>query len=206
MNKEALMQQIEKNVKSCKECRLHEQAMNAVPGEGDINSPLVFIGEAPGANEDKTGRPFVGRAGNLLEKLLGKIGYTREEIWIGNIIKHRPPGNRDPTPDEIRACSPYLSLQLKTMAPKLIVTLGRFAMHYFYKEGTISKNRGNLIKTDKYYIYPVYHPAAGLRNSSMLRALEEDFMKIPAVLESIKKGSNKFVINEDVDEDQLSLF
>jgi len=206
MNKEELMRQIEKNVKSCKECRLHEQAMNAVPGEGDINSPLVFIGEAPGANEDKTGRPFVGRAGNLLEKLLGKIGYTREEIWIGNIIKHRPPGNRDPAPDEIRACSPYLSLQLKTMEPKLIVTLGRFAMHYFYKEGTISKNRGNLIKTDKYYIYPVYHPAAGLRNSSMLRALEEDFMKIPAVLESIKKGSNKFVINEDVDEDQLSLF
>jgi len=206
MNKEDLMAQIEKNVKSCTQCRLHEQALNAVPGEGDINSPLVFIGEAPGANEDKTGRPFVGRAGNLLEKLLGKIGYTREQVWIGNIIKHRPPENRDPNPDEISACSPYLSLQLKTMEPKLIVTLGRFAMHYFYKEGTISNNRGKLIKADKYHIYPVYHPAAGLRNSGMLRALEEDFMKIPVVLESIEKGSNKFVINQDVDEDQLSLF
>ncbi len=200
------MQQIEKNVRNCKECRLYEQAKNAVPGEGNINSQLIFIGEAPGANEDQTGRPFVGRAGALLENLLGKIGYKREEVWIGNIIKHRPPENRDPNPDEIRACSPYLSLQLKTIEPKLIVTLGRFAMTHFYKEGTISKNRGNLIKADKYYIYPVYHPAAGLRNPGMLRALEEDFMKIPVVLESINNKSNKFVINEDIDENQLSLF
>jgi DNA polymerase len=206
MNKQELMEQVEKNVVNCKKCRLYEQANKAVPGEGDTNSPLVFIGEAPGANEDKTGRPFVGRAGNLLEQLLEKIGYSREQVWIGNIIKHRPPGNRDPNPDEIKACAPYLSLQLKTMDPKLIVTLGRFAMYYFYKEGTISKNRGNLIKTSLYNIYPVYHPAAGLRNSGMKRALEEDFMKIPAVLESIEQGSNKFVVNQDIDENQLSLF
>lgn len=206
MKKEELMLEIEKNVKNCKKCRLFEQAQNAVPGEGDVNSPLIFIGEAPGANEDKTGRPFVGRAGNLLEKLLAKIGYTRQQVWIGNIIKHRPPNNRDPNPDEIKACAPYLALQLRTIDPKLIVTLGRFAMHYFYKEGTISRNRGNLFKTEKYNIYPVYHPAAGLRNSSMLRALEEDFMKIPAVLESISRGNNKFVANKDVSDDQLSLF
>lgn len=206
MNKTELMEQIEKNVISCKKCRLYEQANKAVPGEGDINSPLVFIGEAPGANEDATGKPFVGRAGNLLEKLLAKIGYSREQVWIGNIIKHRPPGNRDPNPDEIKACAPYLALQLKTIDPKLIVTLGRFAMYYFHKEGTISKNRGNLIKTRDYNIYPIYHPAAGLRNPTMLRALEEDFMKIPVVLKSIEEGSNKFMINQDVDENQLSLF
>ncbi len=206
MNKDALMSQIEKNVINCKKCRLYQEANNSVPGEGNINSPLVFIGEAPGAVEDQTGRPFVGRAGKLLENLLGRIGYKREDVWIGNIIKHRPPGNRDPMPDEIRACAPYLSLQLKTMNPLLIVTLGRFAMHYFYKEGTISNNKGKLLKAEKYYIYPVYHPAAGLRNPGMLKSLEEDFLKIPSVLEDVKKGSSSLAINSNQDDAQPMLF
>ena len=206
MNKEELMQQVEKNILACQACRLCKLARNGVPGEGNVDSPLAFIGEAPGEVEDATGRPFVGRAGKLLENLLGRIGYKREDVWIGNIVKHRPPENRDPMPDEIKACSPYLSLQLKTINPLLIVTLGRFALHYFYKEGSITLNKGKLIKIEKYFIYPIYHPAAGLRNPSMLRDLEEDFLKIPSVLEDIRKGSNNIAVHRDSDSDQLSLF
>lgn len=187
MNKKSVLNQVEKNVKHCKKCRLYKKAHKAVPGEGDINAEIVFIGEAPGANEDKTGRPFVGRAGNLLEKLLKEIGYSREDVWIGNIIKHRPPSNRDPLADEITACQPYLKLQLKAINPELVVTLGRFAMNYFYKEGKISKDRGQLKKIGDLYVYPVYHPAAGLRNGNFARALREDFLEIPKVLEYIKK-------------------
>ena len=139
MNKSDLLIQIEKNVANCKKCRLHELANKPVPGEGNYDSKLIFIGEAPGANEDATGRPFVGRAGNLLEKLLGQIGYKREDVWIGNIIKHRPPQNRDPLPDEVAACAPYLAMQLKALNPLLIVTLGRYAMNYFYADGKIQQ-------------------------------------------------------------------
>jgi uracil-DNA glycosylase len=112
-DKERILQEIEKNVKICTKCRLHGLANNAVPGEGNIDADLAFIGEAPGATEDATGRPFVGRAGKLLETALEKIGYKRTDVWIGNVIKHRPPENRDPLPDEISACMPYLTLQLK---------------------------------------------------------------------------------------------
>ena len=190
MDKQTLLDQVEKNVINCKKCKLCETAKNAVPGEGDINSPLCFIGEAPGRFEDESGRPFVGRAGKLLEYLLGEIGYTREKVWIGNIIKHRPPKNRDPLPVEIAACQPYLTMQLKALDPKLIVTLGRFAMNYFYKEGKITRDHGTLKKIGDMYIYPVYHPAAGLRNPNFKKTLLEDFLKIPRVLEYIEKESN----------------
>lgn len=188
MNTKKLLEQIEINVKNCKKCRLCETADKPVPGEGNIKAEIVLIGEAPGANEDATGRPFVGRAGNLLNTLLEKIGYKRNDVWIGNIIKHRPPGNRDPLPDEIAACAPYLSMQLKAINPKLIVTLGRFAMNYFYKEGKISRDRGNLIVVGSYNIYPVYHPAAGLRNGRMLDALKDDFLRIPEILKNLENA------------------
>jgi DNA polymerase len=207
MNKIETMEQIEKNVKNCQKCRLYKAANHPVPGEGDINAEIIFIGEAPGANEDATGRPFVGRAGKLLERLLAKIGYKRDQVWIGNIIKHRPPSNRDPMPDEIRSCVPYLNLQLKTLDPILIVTLGRFAMNFFYPEGKISRDRGRLIKTKEYYVYPVYHPAAGLRSSKLLNDLKEDFLKIPQVLQEIKNGQAMNSQEEDTSPDgQLKLF
>lgn len=186
MKKADLLLQVEKNVRNCKKCRLCETATNAVPGEGNPNSEIVFIGEAPGKNEDETGRPFVGRAGQLLEKMLGEIGYSRKDVWIGNIIKHRPPNNRDPLPDEISACQPYLKLQLEAIQPVLIVTLGRFAMNYFYPAGKITQDRGTVKKIGNYFIYPVYHPAAALRNGNFANALEKDFKKIPRVLEFIK--------------------
>lgn len=209
MNKKALLAQVEKNVLSCKECRLYKTAHNPVPGEGNINSEIVFIGEAPGAQEDKTGRPFVGKAGKLLEGLLSDIGYKREDVWIGNIIKHRPPGNRDPLTDEITACQVYLKLQLEAIDPKIIITLGRFAMNYFYKEGRIGMDRGTLKKVDNYYIYPVYHPAAALRNPGFAEKLREDFVKIPEMLEFVKKSDEEEINSEktqDLNNPQTELF
>src|SRR3989338_2728789 len=137
MNKIEVLKQIGKAVKTCKKCRLCKGATNSVPGEGSSNSQIVFIGEAPGFNEDKLGRPFVGRAGQLLDEMLKSIGLKREDVWIGNIIKHRPPDNRVPMPDEVRACSPYLDAQLKALNPKLIVALGKFALEFFDKDGKI---------------------------------------------------------------------
>ena len=209
-DKQQRMNQIEKNVKSCQKCRLYEEAKNGVPGEGNVAAEIVFIGEAPGAYEDETGRPFVGRAGKLLEVSLQEIGLSRSDVWIGNIIKHRPPGNRDPLPDEIKSCAPYLMLQLELISPKLIVTLGRFAMNFFYKEGKISRDKGRLIRVGEYNVYPVYHPAAGLRSSSMMVDFKSDFLRIPEILKIIKEG--KFVdlgieevLPEGVPDGQLGL-
>jgi uracil-DNA glycosylase family 4 len=186
MNKTQIITRIENNVKSCEKCRLCKTAKNPVPGEGNINSEVIFIGEAPGQVEDDTGRPFVGRAGKLLELLLKDIGLKREDIWIGNIIKHRPPENRDPLPDEIIACEPYLTLQIKTIAPLLIVTLGRFSMNYFYLDGKISRDRAHVISAKGFNVYPVYHPAAALRNPTMAQVLKQDFLNIPNVLKQLK--------------------
>ncbi len=183
MEKTTIINELEKNIKLCTKCRLCKTAKNPVPGEGDINSKIVFIGEAPGKVEDDTGRPFVGRAGKLLEELLKGINLRREMVWIGNIIKHRPPENRDPLPDEISACEPYLTMQLKAINPILIVTLGRFSLNYFYPEGKITRYRGTLIRVGKYNVYPVYHPAAALRNTQMAETLRKDFMNIPSILE-----------------------
>lgn len=209
MNKKELLEQIEKNVRTCQKCRLCKTAKNAVPGEGNIDSQVVFIGEAPGEKEDLTGRPFVGRAGKLLEQLLAQIGMNRTDVWIGNVIKHRPPENRDPFPDEIEACLPYLTMQLKIINPKVVVTLGRFAMGYFYKEGKISRDHGSAIRLKDYVVFPLYHPAAALRNPEMDRALKEDFLKIPDV---VKNAENNVKINglqtstPARDDGQLGLF
>jgi DNA polymerase len=187
MDKSKILEEISNNVKLCTKCRLCKLAQNAVPGEGNIFSEIVFIGEAPGANEDATGRPFVGRAGKLLEIMLNGIHLKREDVWIGNIIKHRPPENRDPLPDEIESCKGYLTMQLKAIDPLLIVTLGRFSMNYFYPEGKISRDRGRWVKVGNYNVYPIYHPAAALRNPEMMRDFKIDFLQIPTVLKEVKE-------------------
>ncbi len=194
-DKKTILIHLEETIKTCQKCRLYKTANHGVPGEGNINSPIVFVGEAPGENEDKTGRPFVGRAGKLLDTMLPKIGLKREDVWIGNIIKHRPPDNRDPLPDEIAACEHYLAFQLKTIKPVLIVTLGRFSMNYFVPEGKISRDKGRLIKVKDFHIYPVYHPAAALRNPTMMRDFTADFLKIPVVLKEAQEV-NKFGQNK----------
>lgn len=183
------LEEISKKIKSCKKCRLCETAINAVPGEGNTKPDLAFIGEAPGKYEDEQGRPFVGRSGKLLENLLSEIGLKREDVWIGNIIKHRPPNNRDPLPNELAACQGYLDMQLQLLRPKLIVTLGRFSMNYFIPDAKISIDHGRAVFEMGYNIYPVYHPAAALRNGNMGRVLRDDFKKIPSILEQLKNGT-----------------
>jgi len=180
----ALANQISK----CKNCKLFEQATQGVPGDGSFDAEIAFVGEAPGFYEDQQGLPFVGRSGKLLDFMLKQIGYARKDIWIGNIVKHRPPENRDPSPDEIKACQGYLDKQLEIISPLLIVTLGRFSMNHYLPDAKISNDHGVVQKTSKYNIYPVYHPAAGLRNPKMKTALIMDFLKIPEVIESIKKA------------------
>ena len=208
MNKTEVIQKLELKIKECQKCDLYKEAQKAVPGSGNIDADIVFVGEAPGAREDATGIPFVGRAGKLLDFLLSEVGLRRSDVWIGNVIKHRPPGNRDPTTAEIAACEPYLTVQIRTIRPKLIVTLGRFAMYYFYKGGKISQDHGNLIKISdskfgfRTFIYPVYHPAAGLRNGSLRAALEEDFRRIPQVLEQIKLDQVENIISSSAEEER----
>ena len=166
-------------VANCRDCPLYEGATNSVPGSGNPKAKLMFIGEAPGYFEDQQGLPFVGNSGKLLDKLLNKIGIAREKVYIANILKHRPPGNRDPLPPEIVACSKYLRAQIEIINPKLIVTLGKFALNYFLPEEQISRARGKLFKVDwqgkRLVIFPTYHPSAGLRNGQMLAQMTADF-------------------------------
>jgi len=155
---------------------------NLVFGEGNIDCQVMFIGEAPGANEDRLKRPFVGRGGQLLDDMMRSIGWKREDVYITNIVKRRPPDNRDPFPDEIEAYKPYLTRQIELINPKVIVTLGRFAMNYFLPLAKVSRDHGRVFTVDGRIVFPVYHPAAALRATSMLEVLREDFKKLPKVL------------------------
>ncbi len=155
---------------------------NLVFGEGDIHGGVMFVGEAPGMNEDRLRRPFVGRAGQLLDTLIADLGWRREEVYITNIVKRRPPENRDPLPEEIVAYEPYLTRQIDIIDPKLIVTLGRFSMNYFAPKAKITRDHGHPLFADGRRIFPVYHPAAALRSTQMLMVLREDFKKIPKML------------------------
>lgn len=190
------LKKLEQEIKTCQKCGLCKTAINAVPGTGNPNSELVFIGEAPGRNEDEQGLPFVGRAGKLLEFMLSQIGMKREDVWIGNIIKHRPPDNRDPSPSEIDACKPYLTKQLEIISPKVVVTLGRFAMNYFLPDVTITHAHGVAYPYQNMLVYPVYHPAAALRNPKMKLTLMTDFLKIPAIIKGDSKTNSVKLGNE----------
>lgn len=176
------LQEIARQIHSCSACRLSQGRTLAVPGEGPDHSELMFIGEAPGYNEDQQGRPFVGAAGQLLEQLLASIGLTREQVFITNMVKCRPPENRDPYPGEIAACGNYLDRQIQQVHPKVIVTLGRHSLAKFLPGETISKVRGKHRRLDSFILYPTYHPAAVLRKQSLRRVIEEDFKSILALL------------------------
>ncbi|MBI2475658.1 MAG: uracil-DNA glycosylase [Candidatus Taylorbacteria bacterium] len=154
---------------------------NLVFGEGDINSAVMFVGEAPGFNEDVQKRPFVGRAGQLLDQCIKEIGWQRADVYITNIVKRRPPENRDPLPEEIEAYKPYLARQIEIIAPKVIATLGRFSMNYFLPFAKISKDHGKIFQAEGRVVFPLYHPAAALRATAVLNELRDDFKKLPAV-------------------------
>ncbi len=176
-------------------CRLRETAIQAVPGDGNADADIMFIGEAPGKNEDAQGKPFVGAAGKFLSEMLATINLKREDIYITNVVKYRPPENRDPEPEEIEACMPWLHEQIKIIEPKIIVTLGRHAMEHFIPGKKISEVHGQAFRRKfddigEQVFFALYHPAAALYNGSMRATLIEDFKKIPKVIEKLISSSN----------------
>lgn len=186
--REAALEAVATEVRSCTRCRLHETRTLAVPGEGSPDTEVVFVGEGPGYNEDRQGRPFVGRAGALLEKFLGTLRWRRNEVFITNIVKCRPPDNRDPEPDEVAACAPYLRRQLEILDPAVIVTLGRHSLGRFMPGERISQAHGTVRPVDpetgasNALAFALYHPAAALRTPDIERASYQDVAGIPAAL------------------------
>jgi DNA polymerase len=174
--------QIASEVVVCTLCKLHLSRKNAVPGEGPSNAEIMFIGEGPGFHENEQGRPFVGAAGRFLEELLAKIGLTREQVFICNVVKCRPPGNRDPLPEEVEACSAYLERQIRAVNPKVIVTLGRFSMARYLPNARISAVHGQARTVGGRLIVPMFHPAAALHQPSLRRSIEEDFARLPEII------------------------
>lgn len=181
------LEDIARLVKNCTDCPLHNGRTNAVPGEGNPQADIMFIGEGPGFREDKEGRPFVGPAGQLLEGLLASIGTNRKEVYIANMVKCRPPDNRDPAPTEIAACSKYLDRQIELINPKLIVTLGRFSLGRFFPGESITRVRGKPRQKDGLTIFPVLHPAAVLRRPELRGIMVEDFQAISRIVEDAQR-------------------
>ncbi len=188
MDKQLVYQEIRKDIKE-HHCSLRDGCIQAVPGEGSIESPVVFIGEAPGRREDELGRPFVGAAGKLLEEALTQIGLKREDVYITNVVKCRPPGNRDPLPEEVEEHKPFLEHELELIQPKLIVLLGRHALHWFLPDLQISQARGTVKRMGNRIFYPIYHPAAALYDPKLRAVFISDIQKIPLILEKIKELS-----------------
>ena len=188
----AALEAIAAEVRVCTRCRLHEGRTRAVPGEGHPSTEVVFVGEGPGMNEDREGRPFVGRAGDLLVRLLASIGWRRDDVFITNVVKCRPPENRDPAPDEIAACEPFLRRQLEVLDPALVVTLGRHSMARFMPGTTISRSHGLVRPVDPAtgardaLVFAMYHPAAALRTPAVEEASYADVGRVPAALDDAR--------------------
>jgi uracil-DNA glycosylase family 4 len=181
------LEELQRTASSCTKCRLAGGRTQVVFGVGNPNADVMFIGEGPGYHEDKQGEPFVGAAGQLLTKLLGEIGLRREDVYIANVIKCRPPGNRDPLPDEIDSCKPYLDGQIQSIEPRLIVTLGNFATRFMLdRQVSISRVRGERFRIRGRSVIPTFHPAAilhgGGESSSQMAALRSDFQKIREII------------------------
>ncbi|WP_297435394.1 type-4 uracil-DNA glycosylase [Thermococcus sp.] len=192
MSREELMVALEERIQNCQKCPLGRLRTNAVPGAGSYTAKIMFVGEAPGYWEDQKGLPFVGRAGRLLDELLKEIGLERRDVYITNIVKCRPPNNRDPTDDEIKACAPYLDRQIDIIRPRVIVPLGRHSMAYIlrkfgFEPAPISKIHGKTLEArtlfGKFVIMPSYHPAAALYKPPLREELRKDFQKLKALLE-----------------------
>jgi DNA polymerase len=190
-------------IRKCTRCPLARGRTRAVPGEGPEKADVMFIGEAPGFHEDKSGRPFVGAAGRFLEDLLGDIGMRRGDVYIANVVKCRPPGNRAPTPTEIETCKPYLDRQIDLILPRIVITLGRFSMERYFPGAKISSIHGKPKKIDGVLYYPVYHPAAALHQPSLRPTVVEDMARIPQLLDEIDLIEES---HHPEDAEQLSLF
>ena len=214
MSAEETLAQIAKEVSICTKCALHSSRKKSVPGEGPAHAEIMFIGEGPGFHENEQGRPFVGAAGQFLDQLLAQAGVTRAEVWIGNVVKCRPPGNRDPLPEELAACDTYLETQIKAINPSIIVTLGRFSMGKFIPGAKISAIHGQMRKVGDRFVIPMFHPAAALHQAALKPAILADFAKLPELLKEARAAQGKSVptakkaVEEAPKEEpkQLSLF
>lgn len=193
--------QLCKEIIACQDCELAKYRTKVVPGEGAEDADLLFIGEAPGWHEDQQGRPFVGPAGQFLDQLLASIGLRREEVYIANVIKCRPPQNRDPLPAEIQSCRKWLDRQIEIIRPQMIITLGRYSLARYFPNESIGKMHGKPRKLGGLIYYPMYHPAAALHQGSLRRTIETDMLRIPQLL-----AQGKEQIQDAVESQQLSLF
>jgi DNA polymerase len=187
----------------CPDCDLCHTRTHAVPGEGPEDAEIMFVGEAPGFYEDQQARPFVGPAGRFLEELLASIGLRRDQVYIANVIKCRPPENRDPLPKEIEACRKWLTRQIELIQPKVIATLGRYSLAWFFPSESIGRIHGQARRRDGISFLPMYHPAAALHAANMRRTIEEDFRKLPTILE---EATNKGSQEEAPEPQQMRLF
>jgi len=176
------LSELYQEIERCQQCEIAKYRNRVVPGEGAEDAAIMFIGEAPGWHEDQQGRPFVGPAGKFLDELLASIGLTRQQVYIANVVKCRPQGNRDPLPSEIQNCRHWLERQIEVIRPKMIVTLGRYSMAMFFPGKSISRIHGTVQKRDNALYYAMYHPAAALHQASLRQAIEEDMRKIPSLL------------------------
>jgi DNA polymerase len=206
MNEEAL-RTLAAEIRACTACPLNRSAKQAVPGEGSGESGIFFLGEAPGYNEDVQGRPFVGAAGQLLDELLAGVGLDRSKVFITNVVRHRPPENRDPLPDEVTACDVWLRRHLEVLTPRVIVTLGRHAMYKFFPNESISRVHGKVRRTtgsDPLTIFPMYHPAAALHQPALRSALVADFAALALYL--VAEPPAKVAATAEKPADQMTLF
>jgi DNA polymerase len=199
------LEELHQRIASCPDCDLCRTRTHAVPGEGPPNAEVLFVGEAPGFYEDQQARPFVGPAGRFLDELIASIGLRRDQVFITNVVKCRPPNNRDPLPGEIDACRKHLQRQIELIQPKIIVSLGRYSLAWFSPRDAISKVHGQAKVKDGVYFIPMYHPAAALHAGNMRKVIEEDFRKIPAVLERAREAPPEQAAPEPEPE-QIRLF
>lgn len=187
----------------CQQCGLANGRTQVVPGEGPENAPIVFIGEGPGFHEDQQGRPFVGPAGQFLDHLLGLAGLKRQEVYICNVVKCRPPQNRDPLPIELSSCKPWLDEQLSIIDPKIVVTLGRYSMARYFPGQSISRIHGRPVERDGITVVPMFHPAAALHQQSFRGMIEEDFKKLGALIAGMRREPEP---EPEPEPQQLSMF
>ncbi|MBE0669822.1 MAG: uracil-DNA glycosylase [Anaerolineales bacterium] len=214
MTAEETLAQIAKDVSVCTNCALHESRKKSVPGDGPADAEIMFIGEGPGFHENEQGRPFVGAAGKFLDQLLAQADLTRADVFIANVVKCRPPGNRDPLPEELSACDVHLEAQITAINPSIIVTLGRFSMNKFIPGAKISTIHGQMQKVGERFVIPMFHPAAALHQPPLKPSILADFAKLPdqlsearaALGRKIKVKKKEAVVQQVEKPQQLSLF
>lgn len=199
------MESLYEQVRTCQKCGLGQGRTLAVPGEGPVTAPIMFIGEGPGYHEDRQGRPFVGAAGKYLSELLATIDLSRSDVYITNVVKCRPPKNRDPLPEEIETCRPYLDRQIELIRPRVIVTLGRFSMARYFAGQTISRVHGQHRRIGDQIYFPMFHPAAGLHQPRYRSMIEADFQRLATLLKELDPTESQ---HDDPPQtaEQLSLF